>query len=71
MSKIVGGAAFPTHEFHHSQMLPVGGMTLRDYVAIKAMQGMCTGIFPDLNERASIVQRAYAMADEMLKARAS
>jgi hypothetical protein len=67
-----GGPAFPTHEFHHNQMMPVGGMTLRDYFAAKAMQGYiashsgpecCT---PDYEQTA---QESYAFADAMLKAR--
>lgn len=44
------------------------GMTLRDYFAAKAMQSdMIDGISPD--EFASTAERAYAMADAMLKAR--
>jgi len=49
---------------------PDQGMSLRDYFAAKAMQGMCTGdIFPDSVTRAEIAKRAWAMADDMMKAR--
>ena len=42
-----------------------------DYLAAKAMQAMSGGIWPDANERPEIAKRAYALADEMLKARAA
>ena len=41
------------------------GMTLRDYFAAKAMQGI---LFEGLNE-AETAENAYAIADAMLKAR--
>jgi hypothetical protein len=41
------------------------GMTLRDYFAAKAMQGI---LFEGLNE-SETAKNAYAMADAMLKAR--
>ena len=47
------------------------GLTTRDYLAAKAMQAMSGGIWPDANERPEIAKRAYALADEMLKARAA
>ena len=71
-----GGPAFPAFENHPSygQMLAVGGMTLRDYFAAKAMQAALmtvkpsqTNTFDDvLKESASV---AYKVADAMLKAR--
>jgi hypothetical protein len=44
------------------------GMTLRDYFAAKAMQGLLSGelVSSDIQ---IIVNDAYAMADAMLKAR--
>jgi hypothetical protein len=43
------------------------GMTLRDYFAAKALQGMMVDVYaPDCDYIAKI---AYAMADAMLKAR--
>ena len=46
------------------------GMTLRDYFAAKAMQGMCVGApVPQKGELKLIATRSYEMADAMLKAR--
>jgi hypothetical protein len=45
------------------------GLSLRDFFAAKAMAAMCSGTWPDSDERREIVKRAYAMADEMLIAR--
>ncbi len=42
-------------------------MTLRDYFAAEAMQGFLTGDY-DLYAH-EVVQRAYEMADAMMKAR--
>jgi hypothetical protein len=62
--------AFPLHN-HGAQTLGlhVTGMTLRDYFAAKAMQGFCAS--PTGMEWANhkIAAEAYAIADEMLKAR--
>lgn len=46
------------------------GMSLRDYFAVKAMQGMlsaCTGWSESDQER--LARCSYKMADEMMKAR--
>lgn len=70
MSKETGGPAFPDHEGQYDY---TGGMTLRDYFAAKAMQGMLSnpGMWDLLNERhaQSVAKDAYIMADAMLKAR--
>jgi hypothetical protein len=72
-NQIVGGGS----------MMPDRGMTLRDYFAAKAMQGIIAGrswhpdyVFPDnfefsANEKASFstAQAAYKYADEMMEAR--
>ena len=66
MTKDTGGPAFPSGyevpEYH--------GMTLRDYFAAKAMQSMLP-LFSSrpLNEIEMVPDKAYAMADAMLKAR--
>jgi hypothetical protein len=68
MSKInTGGSAFPTdildnygHVSSYSH-----GMTLRDYFAAKAMQGLMDAAMP----MPEIAQAAYQMADDMLKER--
>jgi hypothetical protein len=61
--KDTGGPAFPvkTAMFDCTQ----SGMTLRDYFAAKAMQGLMDAAMP----MPEIAQAAYQMADDMLKAR--
>jgi hypothetical protein len=59
-----GGGAFPSDKSF--------GMTLRDYFAAKAMQGMlaaCTGWSDAYQER--MAKTSYMMADQMLKQRES
>jgi len=69
MSTQTGGAAFPTG----TGVTPYNpGMTLRDYFAAKAMQGMIAN--PALLDRGGNFSTenftiAYAAADAMLKAR--
>lgn len=63
--------AFPfiEHEFSGESVTP--GMTLRDYLAAKAMHGMVKLQSLDsieLHQRA-VASQAYKMADAMLKAR--
>jgi hypothetical protein len=72
-----GGPAFPISEAHFSNgMLKQEaeyGMTLRDYFAAKAMQGMLSN--PKLQEQilaagqSWIEESAWTVADAMLKAR--
>jgi len=57
-----GGPAFPVAI--DNQVLD-DGMTLRDYFAAKAMQGLMDAAMP----MPEIAQAAYQMADDMLKAR--
>ena len=62
--------AFPLHN-HGAQTLGlhVTGMTLRDYFAAKAMQGLLSdGVGKNADIRI-IASDAYFVADEMLKAR--
>ena len=63
MSKTnTGGPAFPAHGYE--------GMTLRDYFAAKAMQGMMAdGQILQLVEDKELAKAAYGLADAMLKAR--
>jgi len=70
--------AFPSYEYQKSygQMMAVGGMTLRDYMAAKAMQGLMHNYHPcDFLEHKDwledISMASYQMADAMLKARES
>jgi hypothetical protein len=67
-----GGPAFPCDPFAASEPKNVAeakrlaeGMTLRDYFAAKAMQGLMDAAMP----MPEIADAAYAMADAMLKAR--
>ena len=65
-----GGPAFPVHP-----SLPAGaygeGMTLRDYFAAKAMQGLLSAtLTPDtIWSQDDAAETAYNVADAMLKAR--
>ena len=65
MSNNTGGPAFPglhpSKECHYQD----AGMTLRDYFAAKAMQGI---LYEGL-EPVETAKHAYEMADAMLKAR--
>lgn len=77
MEKDTGGTAFPLH----SEVRPAldtewCGMTLRDYFAAKAMQGLMTrkeqgGFDFAVYEKDAmrVALWAYDLADEMLKAR--
>ena len=71
MSNNTGGPAFPQNTqivAAAGQVLHegfTGGMTLRDYFAAKAMQGLMDAAMP----MPEIAQAAYQMADDMLKAR--
>jgi len=62
--------AFPTENSYLVSTLH--GMTLRDYFAAKAMQGLMGRVWGDLptDELFAVWSKsAYAMADAMLKAR--
>jgi len=61
-----GGPAFPCHPGIENPLYD--GITLRDYLAAKAMQGdLIGGVHHD--DFDITAKRAYALADEMLKAR--
>ena len=73
-NKIDGGAAFP--QSGYERWSPEGGMTLRDYFAAKAMQGMLAypgdeqrGSHHNNNDYDGVSSMAYAYADAMLEAR--
>ena len=59
--KDTGGQAFPVGSY--------AGMTLRDYFAAKAMQGLMSARNPILTKIADIAEGAYEMADAMLAER--
>lgn len=62
MSKETGGPAFPVPDSEYQ--IQDTGMTLRDYLAAKAMQGMLANGIPSGN----IPAYAYELADAMLEA---
>ena len=64
MSNNTGGPAFPTATLAQKTE---GGMTLRDYFAAKAMQGMMVDVEQPRCDY--IAKQAYAMADAMLEVR--
>ena len=60
-----GGPAFPTPLFESDE-----GMTLRDYFAAKAMQGvLASGNLPKFTPDLDVAECSYRLADAMLKAR--
>lgn len=80
MNKNTGGPAFPHLRRHVNantyEVIAEGGMTLRDYFAAKAMQGILSDNtvtsdpFDDWGEFCAVVAKdAYDFADAMLKAR--
>lgn len=77
-TKDTGGPAYPGIEFIRNEAFPsqpiqkgVPGMTLRDYFAAKAMQGLLAQSCGSAmgSDPINGAQYAYAMADAMLEAR--
>ena len=68
MTTNTGGPAFPTHP---EGALIHDGMTLRDYFAAKAMQGLLTATLTPNTvwSQDEAAETAYNVADAMLKAR--
>ncbi len=66
-NKQTGGPAFPA-QFYDERAT---GMTLRDYFAAKAMQGLLAGLLADGMDLKweGVAVDAYRQADAMLKAR--
>jgi hypothetical protein len=69
-----GGSAFPSSEYdpRYNRHVAIGGMTLRDYFAAKAMQGLMGRVWGELPPEELFktwATSSYAMADAMLKAR--
>ena len=61
-----GGPAFPLQSIGPDFAPGYAGMTLRDYFAAKAMQGLIAGGSTD---RHQIAQAAYIVSDAMIKER--
>jgi hypothetical protein len=76
MNSLTGGPAFPQQD---NTLLEKKGMTLRDYFAAKAMNGLMSLPLQELTSYTSLTQKkevkdfvvdvAYEVADAMLKAR--
>lgn len=70
-----GGPAFPIPlqpDQSWQGMAPCDGMTLRDYLAAKAIQGFCANVNTQpttQNHFDNLAEDAWRMADAMLKAR--
>ena len=62
------GPAFPTPRYERGDMYSLG-MTLRDYFAAKAMQGMLACPVQPQSGADMYARDAYVVADAMLKAR--
>jgi len=74
MSANTGGPAFAQQlECNRDGYAVTGGMTLRDYFAAKAMQGLITSRHTDYEngwyDEEQLAGSAYKMADAMLRAR--
>ena len=72
MSKNHGGAAFPNVSLYHEKdgtfttQADNHGMTLRDYFAAKAMQGMLASPYNAASDQFMTARDAYKIADAML-----
>jgi hypothetical protein len=71
MSKETGGPAFPDGSTNPWGIAEKGGMTLRDYFAAKAMQGVVEGMAARAGELiyTECAALSYEIADAMLAAR--
>jgi hypothetical protein len=59
--------AFPLTSHWHNELNHYNGMTLRDYMAAKAMQGLLSS---DVNAPLeTFAKQSYKVADAMMKAR--
>ena len=72
MTDKTGGSAFPL-AYNAKSQTKTHGMTLRDYFAAKAMQGLLSNDqckpFGMSTSATDIAKKSYLMADEMLRAR--
>jgi hypothetical protein len=66
-----GGPAFPIDAHESADRCIYTGMTLRDYFAIKALQGILTATLTPSTvwSQDAAAETAYNVADAMLKAR--
>jgi hypothetical protein len=64
-----GGPAFPLQSIGPDFATGYSGMTLRDYYAAKAMQGIISTNTSFLHNPEQLAAKAFEFADAMLKAR--
>lgn len=64
-----GESAFPQWKSLGNAAISEGGLTMRDYFAAKAMNGMLCN--PEFPQEMDIASAAYEVADAMMKARES
>ena len=69
MTKETGGPAFPTPRYERGDMYSLG-MTLRDYFAARAMQGLMSGGTGGWALEL-LAETAYEMAGAMMKVRSN
>lgn len=69
MSNIeTGGSAFPIDADLRPELDKLWmGMTLRQYYAAKALQGLLSGQWPDATDSKEIARRAFVLADFMVE----
>jgi hypothetical protein len=65
------GEEFNTDTLAHHVVTTHQGATLRDMFATAAMKSLIGPVWPSAEDRKEIANLAYAMADEMLRARSS
>ena len=61
--------AFPLNNVWHNELKQYNGMSLRDYMAAKAMQSFLVDQCHDAGQWDLDAKAAYKVADAMLKAR--
>ena len=67
-----GGPAFPVDEWRHEdqEFVLSGGISVRDYFAAKAMQGMLANQHPyQASDEHMFARDSYQLADAMIRAR--
>ncbi|MFP1879746.1 hypothetical protein [Lonsdalea quercina] len=71
MSKETGGPAFPREDYQCNGGFGLGqeGVSLRDYFAARAMQGILSNPGLNIDAVKRVVRDAYKVADAMLEAR--
>ena len=64
-----GGPAFPYEGGTNNGLQPHYGMTLRDYFAVKAIQGILSGDWERHGDVFGVVTQAFKIADAALSER--